>query len=72
MPADGLRLLRALAAGAPPGTGDRQDAAGGTERNGRIEAFLFEFFSFHLPGFRRLKSGEVFDRVATATAPKSR
>ncbi len=29
----------------------------------RIEKFLFDFYSYHLPGFRKLRSGEVFRRV---------
>jgi DNA repair protein RecO (recombination protein O) len=58
--ASSLRFLRSLTAGGPPGSGTGPVP----DRDERIEAFLFEYFSFHLPGFRKLKSGEVFDRVA--------
>jgi DNA repair protein RecO (recombination protein O) len=64
MSATALRLLRTLAAGGGPPAGAGSGHAG--ERDERIDTFLFEYFSFHMPGFRKLKSGDVFDRVATA------
>lgn len=60
LPAEGLRLLRSLAAGG----GTAPSIPGGQDRHERIESFLFEYFSFHMPGFRRPRSGEVFDRVS--------
>ncbi len=38
-------------------------AEGGVRSAHRIEKFLFDFYAFHLPGFRKLRSGEVFRRV---------
>jgi DNA repair protein RecO (recombination protein O) len=61
-----LGLLAELSAG-PPGEGEGSAADGG--RNDRVERFLFEFYSYHLPGFRRLRSGEVF-RLAEEGPPR--
>lgn len=67
MPAGALRLLRTLSQAPPAGAeGGSPPAAG--PRDERVEKFLFEYFSFHLPGFRRPKSGEVFGRVAASAA----
>ena len=67
-----LRTLRELAAGTPgrpeePGTGSGRD-----ERNERIEKFLFDYYAYHLPGFRRLRSGEVFRLVGERSTPGRR
>ena len=37
-------------------------------RDPRVEAFLQAYFSYHLPGFRRLRSADVFERVAVPSA----
>lgn len=65
-----LRHLRALGAAGGQGAGPGQATAPG--RDERIDAFLHEYFSYHMPGFRKLKSGEVFDRVAGLPEVKNR
>ncbi len=52
-----LRLLDLLVRRLP--AAPEGDATSGE----RIEKFLFDFFSYHLPGFRKFRSGEVFRRV---------
>ena len=56
-----LQLLKELAVRSPaPGPAAPVKVP---ERSERIEKFLFDFYTFHLPGFRRLRSGEVFRKV---------
>lgn len=61
----GLEPAGVAARDAGPAAGDA--AASGVpadgERRERIEQFLHEYFSFHVPGFRRPRSGEVFRRL---------
>ncbi len=54
-----------------PRAGSRNIADGSGGRSERIEKFLFDFYTFHLPGFRRLRSGEVFRQVGEHFPPKT-
>lgn len=60
-----LQLLRDLSVRSRPGPG------GIATRSERVEKFLFDFYAFHLPGFRRLRSGEVFRQVGENISTKS-
>ncbi len=56
-----LQLLRDLSA--RPRAAARPGPGGTASRSERVEGFLFDFYAYHLPGFRRLRSGEVFRQV---------
>ncbi len=56
-----LHLLKELVTHSP--ASDPAPSRKTPERSERIEKFLFDYYSFHLPGFRRLRSGEVFRQV---------